>query len=642
MGPIDTNNPIQLFNFNGKIPPPTPTNLKEMNVDVMTHKMGGKFIMPYNNNNTANWSNDQAFEKIGDPRGQAILLPSLIASSNAPNHFHGGATFSSTYQQLHNSWSSSQFHVQPQPQQLMQPHLIEAQNKNQYWEGLSSVPSSPETNHNVNTLSPSSTSTSSPNYQQAFSNHAFDFDRELKRKSNLKASHQPLDFNQSMASPDQALTKRVKSSDAPYAGIQSFDSTTASQAPANTNATTNNNTTNTTNGDNFNSFNSKFIMNHSGFSLTPIRSLSETALHTLTSPALSSVSSPTSSVLSTSSPALRSVSPDTLQQPQHLGAIYSQLKNHAMSAPSSPDQSNHHHSSISALLLSASAPNSLPSTPVLSSSQYMNNQHSLSHSADHGAANGAAVCSCHASKHIKPSPLYDNKPTSPLPAPSSPNGQSALECEEFNVPLEFFDEWMETEGKISGVTYIKSGGKVIGAHADRKTLNLKAEYERPRNGLRKTKRELLWTQKYVCSRAGLPKKKASSDSDDQSKENSRKKLVSKKCGCQSRIVISVYADDRSLAVVRKIADHSAHMTPQQLDAIKHSYQKHFCLVHPQFGSDSNGNSLNSSGSSALQIAYASQQSTSALPTLSTAAAAASTSSSSSSYPFDSKRRLINK
>ncbi|GAM28477.1 hypothetical protein SAMD00019534_116530 [Acytostelium subglobosum LB1] len=259
------------------------------------------------------------------------------------------------------------------------------------------------------------------------------------------------------------------------------------------------------------------------------------------------------------------------------------------SAPSSP---NHHPISLP-LLLTASQ--SLPGTPTRSASMAdLSTSSSMLVSPIHHTHH--TVCSCLAAKHVKPNGA---EPGSKPGSPGSSN--NTVECEEFNVPLEYFEEWMETEGKLSGVTYIKSGGKVIGAHADRKTLNLKSEYEKPRNGvgIRKTKRELLWTQKYVCSRAGAPKKKPSAaaaaaalaSSDEEGKDSTstsspvstastpRKKSVSKKCGCQSRIVISVYADDKSLAVVRKIADHSSHMTPQQLELIKLNQHRHFCLVH---------------------------------------------------------------
>ncbi|KAF2077838.1 hypothetical protein CYY_000883 [Polysphondylium violaceum] len=184
-----------------------------------------------------------------------------------------------------------------------------------------------------------------------------------------------------------------------------------------------------------------------------------------------------------------------------------------------------------------------------------------------------------------------------IPIKSDNSNKPAVDCDQFSVPLNLFDEWLEAEGYINGVTYIKSGGKVIGAHADRKTLNLKQEYsEKPKsNGSRKTKRELLWTQKYVCARAGLPSRRSDDESEEKQKQQQtvdgntspvttprRKKASSKKCGCQCRIVISVYADDKTYAVVRKIADHSAHMSDEQVVNPKNQQQqlhKRFCLVH---------------------------------------------------------------
>ncbi|EFA83274.1 hypothetical protein PPL_04064 [Heterostelium album PN500] len=331
-------------------------------------------------------------------------------------------------------------------------------------------------------------------------------------------------------------------------------------------------------------------------------------------------SSNSNSAHHTPSSSIRSISPEMSsyihqQQQQHNHQHQQSYNNnnnnhhnhpHHFSAPSSPS----HHPISLPLLLTASA--SLPATPTASSTPSFDHtalsfstNAALNSSMQSTPQSSAPVCSCLASKHVKPSSPSDAK-TLPL----SGQTPATLECEEFNVPLEYFDEWMETEGKISGVTYIKSGGKVIGAHADRKTLNLKAEYEKPRNGVRKTKRELLWTQKYVCSRAGLPKKKSEEDGASPTKEtpNSRKKSVSKKCGCQSRIVISVYADDKSLAVVRKIADHSAHMTPQQLEELKQNYQRHFCLIHsnlPLSSSHNNSNNYPHSDDATLLLATSS-------------------------------------
>lgn len=89
-----------------------------------------------------------------------------------------------------------------------------------------------------------------------------------------------------------------------------------------------------------------------------------------------------------------------------------------------------------------------------------------------------------------------------------------------------------------------------------------------KNGAGGTKRELLWTQKYVCSFTGQKRQKTGNgaspggpEADDNFEDGSvgqKRKRGKAKWLCDSRVIVSVYADKRDEAVVREYHDHSSH------------------------------------------------------------------------------------
>ncbi|KYQ88337.1 hypothetical protein DLAC_11035 [Tieghemostelium lacteum] len=167
-------------------------------------------------------------------------------------------------------------------------------------------------------------------------------------------------------------------------------------------------------------------------------------------------------------------------------------------------------------------------------------------------------------KSTSPDTLKDTSFGAPLSSKLTKNiTKTSDKYEQFTLPLDLLEDWMEAEGNLFKIGYVKSGGKVVGAHADRKTLTLKSNSKV--NTRKKNKRILLWTQKYVCSRAGVPKSKKS---DSPAAINLKKKAANKRCNCQSKIVVSVYADDLDNIVVKRLSDHSAHMTEEEMNEIK--------------------------------------------------------------------------
>ncbi|GAM26336.1 hypothetical protein SAMD00019534_095110 [Acytostelium subglobosum LB1] len=595
MGPVDTSNQSPTINYSGgkyAQQPQQQLNQQQTNNNTLlkddtqqhsksvttSNKTSYTSVLPYANWNSANGFGVDSSSQLD--LKQPVQLPNIPSLINPQVHGNNNNYNHSPYhpQQLQQQQQHQQLSIS-WPQFQTSHELVQFQ-RSQSWEdiaqqsSLSSAPSSPDSNNIIvntqqqqqqqpiqqqpqqqqqqllphlpqfnynpvqaNHFTPDSSPLLSPTTSYIASSQGYssqqlsiadDVDRESRRKTSLKVPPSPLDYAQSyhhtLPYPQTTATaesKRLKFEVAcPTFAQPQYVSNTERDANVASNTFT---------------------------PVSPRMSSSTSDVSSSNSAQITPPSTPASHCQHQyqydSSPVMRPHSPqdNSFVSPQT-----------TTSAPSSPNYHGVQHPISLPLLLTASA--SLPATPTLSSSQY--------------DIPSSPMCNCQAGLHRNVS-----RPVETTRVPDQ-----SLECEEFNVPLDHFEDWIDAEGKMVGVSYIKSGGKVIGAHADRKTLNLKAEYERPRNGLRRTKRELLWTQKYVCSRAGFPKRRP--DSDDKDSLN-RKKVVSKKCGCQSRIVVSVYADDKMLAVVRKIADHSAHMSPQQMGEFQMiaNQQRHYCTVH---------------------------------------------------------------
>jgi hypothetical protein len=167
--------------------------------------------------------------------------------------------------------------------------------------------------------------------------------------------------------------------------------------------------------------------------------------------------------------------------------------------------------------------------------------------------------------------------------------RNASSAEDKIIPEAEVPKYIKELGKKYGYNFVKAGGKVMGAHADRKSLDLKVRWylcnlirkcwldslqpkfkNKTKNGTGGTKRELLWTQKYVCSYTGQKRQKTGNGStpagfepgsDDNFEDGSvgqKRKRGKAKWLCESRVIVSVYADKRDEAVVREYHDHSSH------------------------------------------------------------------------------------